>query len=113
MPLERVNTIPARTNGLLKFSANLWLELAATAAFVGCVSLFVKGWALGLSWGNDGLWLSFYAFLVTRAVALALQRGRIVEKATPEPPVIVSLPSAPLKGGGPQYQRVYGTQADV
>jgi hypothetical protein len=85
----------------------------ATAAFVGCVSLFVKGWALGLSWGNDGLWLSFYAFLVTRAVALALQRGRIVEKATPEPPVIVSLPSAPLKGGGPQYQRVYGTQADV
>ena len=69
----------------------------ATATFV----TFVK--VLGL--GNNGLWLSFYLWMATRAVALAIQRRRVVDAATPK-----VLQNGPLLTTVPMYERVFASE---
>ena len=73
----------------------------ATATFVVSVYTFVK--VLGL--GNNGLWLSFYLWMATRAVALAIQRRRVVDAATPK-----VLQNGPLLTTVPMYERVFASE---
>ena len=73
----------------------------ATATFVVSVYTLVK--VLGL--GNNGLWLSFYLWMATRAVALAIQRRRVVDAATPK-----VLQNGPLLTTVPMYERVFASE---
>ena len=73
----------------------------ATATFVVSVYTFVE--VLGL--GNNGLWLSFYLWMATRAVALAIQRRRVVDAATPK-----VLQNGPLLTTVPMYERVFASE---